>query len=336
MLKLKHAIAFFIVTALAVVARCYLVENYVDMHRGFYDPAGPITKIFDVAILIIGLLGAGFIYFSPAKSQTVSFNFSKNMRLVFALSSFLFGAFFVWNFIKNDHETIMFMPSGIVSKMSNWFGSGDFDMSKFMGNFQLYLGLVVGAIFVLQGLVLLANKRELLTSGMFKILQIIPVFWSFIEVMRIEWAYTTIWYISEHILELMALGFILVTLSVQASLLAFKTNSLGLVRKHTVSGLLAVFFSCLATIPFYISPRLTAFHESAFYYNISNLFIASAGLYILFFLICASFKNEADLSGDVDTPAKSETLIEGRIAAHPVSVEKGHSDPAGGAGAESF
>ncbi|MDR2817141.1 MAG: hypothetical protein LBB04_00215 [Oscillospiraceae bacterium] len=299
MLKLRHAVAFFVFTILAVIARCYLVDTYVSMYEGFYDPAGPITKIFDIAILVIGFSGAAFIFFSPAKEQTVNFDFPKKGRIAFALSTLLFCAFFVWNFVKNDHETIMFMPAGVVNENAN--GPG---VAAFVGAFQRYFGLFVIVALVAQSLVLLMNKRELLTSNMFKMLQVIPVIWGIIEVMRIIMAYTTIWHISEHILELMALAFILVTLSVQASLLAFKTSSLGLVRRHVVSGLLAVFFSCLATIPFCISPVFTDFRENDFYYNISNLFIASAGLYILSFLLCVSPKRGTDeLLDDADLPA---------------------------------
>ncbi|MDR1260146.1 MAG: hypothetical protein LBJ83_00195 [Oscillospiraceae bacterium] len=288
MLKTKHIVIFSVFITIITGVRCFFVSAFVNPQTGFYGVENIWTTIFNLSLLIIGSVGAVFVlFYSTNDDSSVEIKFSKKWGIIFAIVSVLFGVFFLYDFLKHKEQIVGFLPSGIANVSFQLFPGSS------MGTIRQYFGLVSGIVFIIQGVLFLMGQHAMLKTNLMKLVQVLPILWAIAKVMQVLDAYVTIYYISEHIIAIFALVFIMRALYSQATLLAFNTNTRGFVKTHIVASLLAIFFSCLVVVPFYIFPAFGNFHGSEFYYGTINAFILFAALYVCGFLISFSLERGA-------------------------------------------
>ncbi|MDR1354452.1 MAG: hypothetical protein LBJ38_02835, partial [Oscillospiraceae bacterium] len=280
MLKRKHMIAFFAFVFFMVGVHWYVVSTRIDPATGFYHTVDAVTRSFNIAMVALGAFGLLFLFFAPNKKSTATIELPRTAEYIFASSTIILSAFFIYNFICNKNVKMQFMPLGMASVPK--------PILENIPNLQPYFSLASGLVFLLQGVFLLFNMRDLLSLNIFKVAQVIPVFWTVFETIRICFAYTTVCYIIEHVIEVFAITFIMRTIHLQTFIFTLRKCSLNLVIMYIVGGLGAIFFGLMAIVPFYLNPVLQKLHSPYFSYQVEHLFFVLAVPYILSFLFFAS------------------------------------------------
>lgn len=298
--KLKQSWLFYYTIPITIllfiiIARCYLIFNCVDHTTGFYTQSNFITHLFDYSIILIAMGGILYSFFgSPEKDNSSKIAFSRWQNVTLGIVSLIVGIFLIYTFFttNKNSQPISFIPLGIQNQSAFF--------TKFK-NYTIYIMpyicLISAIVMLIQAFILILNIQvKFLSSSLLKALYLFPIVWLTFTIMRIVLAYTTIFFISEHILEVLALIFILRTFFSQAEIITFGQANQFLLKSCKVSALFSTLFCTAATFPLYLlkihNPELLYFNKNLYYNNLL-LLISVFGIYNLAIYIILTTKNNS-------------------------------------------
>ncbi len=278
-----------------IITRCYLIFNCVDHTTGFYTQSNFITHLFDYSVILIAMGGIVYSFFgSPEKDNSSKITFARWQNVTLGIVSLIVGIFLIYTFFttNKNSQPISFIPLGIQNQ-SAFFAKFKNSTTYIMP----YICLISAIVMLIQAFALILNTQlKFLSSGFLKALYLFPIIWLTFTIMRIVLAYTTIFFISEHILEVLALIFILRTFFSQAEIITFGQASRFLLKSCKVSALFSTLFCTAATLPLYLlkihHPELLYFNKNLYYNNLL-LLISVFGIYNLTIYIILTTKNNS-------------------------------------------
>ncbi|MBQ3067825.1 MAG: hypothetical protein IJC97_02145 [Oscillospiraceae bacterium] len=286
--KLKQSLLFYytiptIILLFIIITRCYLIFNCVDHTTGFYIQPNFITHLFDYTVILIAMGGIIYSFFgSPENDNSSKIILSRRQNVTLGIVSLIVGIFLIYTFFitNKNSQPISFIPLGIQNQ------SAFFTKFKNYTTYIMpYICLISAIVMLIQAFALILNTQiKFLSSGIFKALYLFPITWLTFTIMRIVLAYTTIFFISEHILEVLALIFILRTFFSQAEIITFGQVNQFLLKSCKVSALFSTIFCIAATLPLCLlkiyNPSLLYFNKNLYYNNLL-LLISVFGIYNL-------------------------------------------------------
>ena len=278
-----------------IITRCYLIFNCIDHTTGFYVQPNFITHLFDYSVILIALGGILYSFFgSPENNNSSKITFSRRQNIMLGIVSLIVGTFLIYTFIitHKNHQPISFIPLGIQNQSAFF--------AKFKNHttyIMPYICLISAIVMLIQAFVLILNTQvKFLSAGFFKALYLFPITWLTFTIMRIVLAYTTIFFISEHILEVLALIFILRTFFSQAEIVTFGQANQFLLKSCKIAAFFSTLFCAVVTLPLYllkiVSPELLYFNNNLYYNNLL-LLISVFGIYNLAIYIILTTKNHS-------------------------------------------
>ena len=278
-----------------IITRCYLIFNYVDHSTGFYVQPNFITHLFDYSVILIAIVGIIYSFFgSPENDNSSKIIFSRWQNISLGIVSLIVGLFLIYTFFatNKNSQPILFIPLGIQNQAAFFT-----KFKNYTTYIMPYICLISAIVMLIQAVALILNTHiKLLSSGFFKALYLFPITWLTFTIMRIVLAYTTIFFISEHILEVLALIFILRTFFSQAKIITFGQANQFLLKSCRVSALFSTLFCIAATLPLYflkiLHPELLYFHKNLYYNNLLVL-ISVFGIYNFAIYIILTAKNHS-------------------------------------------
>ena len=286
--KIRHSKilgAFFFCLALILVCtRYFLLLNQIDLFTGFYSLNNWLSRSFDLSIVLIAIVGLILSFFGPAPKGSAKILIKTNLRILWSLASIALGLFLIYDFFSLSiiSSRVVFLPLGIEVQsvgLPNFLARLNLSISGLLR----ILNLLSGSLLLTQGALLINdNFQKLLTSPLFKALYLLPITWIIIAIMRISMAYSTICYISEHILEVITLIFILKSFFSQAVILTSTQPSNMLLKSCQISCAFSAFFSLLTTLPL-LSLKITSRPEllgNPFFYGKFIMLSGAFGLYL--------------------------------------------------------
>lgn len=284
-----------VVLLFIIITRSYLIFNCIDHTTGFYTQSNFITHLFDYSVILIAMGGIVYSFFgSPEKDNSLKISFSRWQNIMLGMISLIVAIFFIYTFFttNKNSQPISFIPLGIQNQAAFF--------AKFKNStiyIMPYICLTSAIVMLIQAFTLILNTQlEFLSSGFFKALSLFPITWLIFTIMRIVLAYTTIFFISEHVLEVLALIFILRTFFSQAEIITFGQANQFLLKSCKVSALFSTLFCSAATLPLcllkIVSPELLYFNKNL-YYNKLLLLMSVFGIYNLAIYIILTTKNNS-------------------------------------------
>ena len=295
--KLKQSLLFYytipiIILLFIIITRCYLIFNYVDHTTGFYIQPNFITHLFDYTVILIAMGGILYSFFgSPENDNSSKIILSRRQNVTLGIVSLIVGIFLIYTFFitNKNSQPISFIPLGIQNQ------SAFFTKFKNYTTYIMpYICLISAIVMLIQAFALILNTQvKFLSSGIFKVLYLFPITWLTFTIMRIVLAYTTIFFISEHILEVLALIFILRTFFSQAEIITFWQANQFLLKSCKISALFSTLFCTAATLPLCLlkiyNPELLYFNKNLYYNNLL-LLISVFGIYNLAIYVILTIK----------------------------------------------
>lgn len=275
-----------------IITRCYLIFNCVDHTTGFYIQPNFTTHLFDYSVILIAMGGILYSFFgSPENDNSSKIMLSRRQNVTLGIVSLTVSIFLIYTFFttNKNSQPISFIPLGIQNQ------SAFFTKFKTHTTYIMpYICLISAIVMLIQAFALILNTQaKFLSSGLFKALYLFPITWLTFTIMRIVLAYTTIFFISEHILEVLALIFILRTFFSQAQIITFGQVNQFLLKSCKISALFSTLFCTAATLPLYllkiVSPEFLYFNKNLYYNNLL-LLISVFGIYNLAIYVILTIK----------------------------------------------
>lgn len=282
-------IIFLIALLGTLILRCFFLFKEIDPKTGFYINPGIFTKISDISIILFAVYGIFASLFRPETADKIYLKFSRKQSLFLCIASLVIGGFFVQNFLAAVNPTvdIQFFPLELESEQAIFF------KLKSAAPIFAYFALLSGCVMFFQAFLFLKQKLELLSSSLFKCMYLFPIVWVAVISMRVAGAYTSIIFISEHILEVFAIIFALRTFFLQAVILTFKPLKINTLKSGKTSAMFSMFFCLASSIPlyfFYFSNPNAFYFSNSFFYKKFVFLSLIFGIYSMIIAYC--FNNQ--------------------------------------------